>query len=58
MSSAISALSVEELSSIAADVVYECIGVFGAVRDYQRDKARTIAQKYISVGSPLSLAAK
>ena len=53
MSSAISALSVEELSSIAPDVVYECIGVFGAVRDYQSDKARTIAQKYISVGPPL-----
>ena len=54
MSSAISALSVEELSSIAADVVYECIGTLGAVRDYQADKARTIAQKYISVGAPLS----
>ena len=47
--SAISALSASQLSSIADDVVYQCVGVFGAVNDYSPEKLRQIVEKYLSV---------
>ena len=47
--SAISALSVAQLSSVADDIVYQCVGIFGAVNDYSPEKLRKIADKYLLV---------
>jgi hypothetical protein len=49
MGSAISALSTEQISSIADEVLVQCIGIFGAVNDYNSDSIKQIAQKYIQV---------
>ncbi len=49
MGSAISALSTEQISSIADDVLFQCISTFGAVNDYNPDRLKEIAQKYIQV---------
>jgi hypothetical protein len=49
MGSAVSALSSEQISSIADDVLYQCIDVFGEVKDYNLDRLKQIAQKYIQV---------
>ncbi|UJR27835.1 hypothetical protein I4U23_009101 [Adineta vaga] len=47
MGSVISALSSEQISAIADDVLIQCIGVFGAVKDYSAETIKQIAQKYI-----------
>jgi len=49
MGSAISALSSEQISSISDDVLFQCIGAFGEVNDYNPDRVKQIAQKYIQV---------
>jgi hypothetical protein len=49
MGSAISALSIAQLSSIADDIVYQCVGIFGAVKDFSPEKFRKIAEKYFLV---------
>jgi hypothetical protein len=49
MGSAISALSSEQISSIADDILFQCIGAFGAINDYNPDRLKQIAQKYIQV---------
>ena len=49
MGSAVSALSAEQISSIANDVLLECISAFGSVDDYQLERVRQIAEKYIQV---------
>lgn len=53
MGSAVSAFSTEQISSIANDILLECIGAFGAVDDYPSERVRQIAEKYIQVrGKP------
>jgi hypothetical protein len=49
MGSAISAFSVEQISLIADDILFQCIGTFGTVQDYNPDRLKQIAQKYIQV---------
>jgi hypothetical protein len=49
MGSAISALSAEQISSIVDDVLFQCIGAFGAVNDYNPDRLIQLAQRYIQV---------
>lgn len=49
MGSAISALSNEQISSIADEILFQCIGVFGAINDYNPDNIKQIAQKYLQV---------
>ncbi len=49
MGPAISALSAEQISSIADDVLFRCIDAFGAANDYNLDRLTQIAQKYIQV---------
>ncbi|CAF2351851.1 unnamed protein product [Rotaria sp. Silwood2] len=47
MGSTISALSTNEISSIADNTLYECVDTFGSVNDYESDKRQQIAQKYL-----------
>lgn len=47
MGSAISALPIEEISSINNIELSRCIDAFGSVDDYDSDKVKHIAQKYI-----------
>ncbi|CAF1147413.1 unnamed protein product, partial [Adineta ricciae] len=47
MGSAVSALSSEQISSLADDVLVRCIDAFGAVKQYSGDLTKQIAQKYI-----------
>jgi hypothetical protein len=49
MGSTVSGLSAEQISSIADGVLFQCIGLFGAVNDYNPDRLKQIAQKYIQV---------
>lgn len=49
MGSAVSGLSIEQIASIGNDIVFECIGTFGAVDDYNHEQVQQIAQKYIQV---------
>lgn len=49
MGSAISGLSSEQINSISNDIVFQCISAFGAINDYNPDKIKQIAQKYIQV---------
>ncbi|CAM4889254.1 unnamed protein product [Rotaria socialis] len=47
MGSSISALAADEISSIADDVLFECIDAFGSVTGYNSDRMKQIAQKYL-----------
>jgi hypothetical protein len=49
MGSTISALSAEQISSIDDNILFRCIGLFGAVNYYNPDTLKQIAQKYIQV---------
>ena len=49
MGSAVSALSSEQISLLADDVLVRCIDAFGAVKQYSDDLTKQIAQKYIQV---------
>jgi hypothetical protein len=49
MGPSISALSAEQITSIPDDTLFQCIGAFGAITDYNPDRLKQIAQKYIQV---------
>ncbi len=49
MGPSISALSAEQITSIPDDILFQCIGAFGAINDYNPDRLKQIAQKYIQV---------
>lgn len=49
MGSAISGLSSEQIVSISDNIIFQCINAFGAVNDYNPDRIKQIAQKYIQV---------
>lgn len=49
LGAAVSALNLDQISAIDNNEIFECIGVFGAINDYQKEKVNKVAEKYIMV---------
>lgn len=49
LGSAVSALTLDQISTIDGNQIFECVGVFGSVNDFSQDKLNKLAEKYISV---------
>lgn len=49
MGSAVSSLTNDEILSITDDVLIECIDAFGSISDFNPERIKQIAQRYITV---------